>query len=438
MNIRQKLALKFCLLVASMFLVFGMSLYYFSSSYRATEFTIRMKNRGTTIVNLLSDESKINTTLLNSINADTKNALFNETVEIFDASNKLLYADSKKDLYNLKKRESYSFNYLLKDKNYKVTISAYDQYGMDYLVNLRIILFIGLILSVFSSYFAGWLFAGLALQPISEIIREANEITVSKLNLRLNEGNQKDELAQLAITFNRVLERLKTGFEMQRAFISNASHELRTPLTSLSGHIEVNLKKERSTGEYIELLESLLIDIKGLSKISNNLLDLALATTDSGRLKLKQIRIDELLYSARSKLLKNYPLYSVNIQFTHSPESENALSIFGNDALIETAFYNLMENACKYSDNHSSNIYFDTGSNEIKLSFADEGIGIPAEDFSKITEPFFRGSNAKNIPGSGLGLSLTQKIVELHKGSMAISSVMNKGTTVTIILPIIG
>jgi signal transduction histidine kinase len=453
MNIRQNLALKFCLIVATLFVLFAFALYYFSSSYRASEFHIRMKNRGKTVVNLFSDVKQIDNTLLQSINAKTENALFDETVSIFGMDNHLLFSDSEDSLnqqieikflgdingsdrvFNLEKKEVVGFLYAVKEKQFKVVVAAYDKYGIDNIRNLKIILFVGLLLSIFLSYVAGWFFSGLALMPISKIINDANEITVSKLNLRLSEGNKKDEIAQLSMTFNRVLDRLEKGFEMQRTFISNASHELRTPLTSITGHIEVTLKKERSTIEYIELLESLLIDIKNLSKISNNLLDLALATTDIGALKLKNIRVDEVLFSAKERLIKNIPTYKIVITFHSLSFDEMRLTVFGNESLIESAFFNLMENACKYSANNAVEVLFEVMDEHIVLLFKDNGIGIPYLEITKIAEPFYRATNARNWQGSGLGLSLTKKIIELHKGDIQIHSIENEGTEIKVVLP---
>ncbi len=437
MNIRQNLALKFCLIVASLFLLFAFSLYFFSSSYRQSGFNVRLKNRGTTVVNLLTDVKQIDNTLLKSINADTKNALFNETISVYDQNNALVYSDSKDSTNRQANIETCNFTYSVKDKPFKVIVSAFDKFGLDNLRNLKIILVVGSLIAILVSYIAGWFFSGLALNPISKIISDANEITVSKLNVRLNEGNRKDEIAQLSITFNKVLDRLEKGFEMQRAFVSNASHELRTPLTSITGHIEVTLKKERNTTDYVELLKSLLSDIRSLSKISNNLLDLALATTDVGALKLKNIRIDELLFSSKEKLLRNFPEYKATISFISFPEEEAGLTVFGNEPLMESAFFNVMENACKYSENRGVEVVFSGNKEGIELRFKDSGIGIPATELTKIIDPFYRATNARSIPGSGLGLSLTQKIIELHKGILQIHSVEKKGTEIVIVLPLI-
>ena len=94
-----------------------------------------------------------------------------------------------------------------------------------------------------------------------------------------------------------------------------------------------------------------------------------------------------------------------------------------------------MENACKYSDNKTVEIAFKTNDGTIELEFKDNGIGIPHIEIEKIFQPFYRASNAGNKPGNGLGLALTKKIVELHKGAIEITSVLNTGTVIRVIFP---
>ncbi len=454
LNIRQNLALKFCLIVATLFILFAGSIYYYSDSYRVMMFDLRMKNKGTNAAMMLIDIDPIDSALLRTINVKTKSAMFDVSVYVFDMNNKLLYNNTNAGIseqvktellriekdsdikFTIGKNEAIGFFYSVRGKSFKVIISAYDKYGLENILHLEIILLLSILLSVVVSYFAGLLFSGYALQPIMKIISDVDDINVSKLNMRLNEGNQKDEIAQLSITFNKMLDRLERGFEMQRSFISNASHELRTPLTSMNGHIEVTLKKERSQKEYIALLNSLLDDIKNLNKISNNLLDLALVKTDVNLLQLKNIRVDEILFSARDRIMKYCPTCKVAINFISFPSDEKSLTILGNEQLIEAAFFNLMENACKYSENHAVEVSFNASDTMIELSFKDKGIGIPAFEISKIGEPFYRATNVNDKPGNGLGLSLTYKIMELHQASIKITSEENVGTTVKIVFAI--
>ena len=232
-----------------------------------------------------------------------------------------------------------------------------------------------------------------------------------------------------------MLDRLEKAFELQKGFVSNASHELRTPLTSMKGHIEITLKKERDIKEYVETLQLLSDEVENLNKISNNLLQLAMATTDITSLKLKNVRVDEALFSGKEDILKTFPNYKVTIEFLTLPENELLLSIFGNEQLIKSAFYNLIENACKYSENKEAEISFKVFNGMIELIFKDKGIGIPQDEIAKIFQPFYRASNSRNITGSGLGLSLTKKIVELHKGNITINSLLNIGTDIQIVFP---
>ncbi len=417
-------------------------------------FDIRMRNKGINATTMLVDIDPIDSTLLRTINLKTKSAMFDANVYVFDEDNKLIYNNSEDSIpQQLKKtlaeingntdisfkagyKEAIGFVYHVNGKLFKIIVCAYDKYGLENLEHLKIIFLSSILVSVIVSYCAGWLFSEYALQPISKIINDVDEINISKLNVRLSEGNEKDELAQLAITFNKMLDRLEKGFDMQRSFISNASHELRTPLTSMNGHIEVTLKKARQEKEYVELLHSLLDDIKNLNAIFNNLLDLAIVTTDINVLQLKNVRVDEILFSARERLIKYIPTYHVSINFGSFPNDEKKLTILGNEQLIESAFFNLMENACKYSANNSVEVLFNVTDKNIQLRFKDTGIGIPSSEISKIGEPFYRATNAKDKQGNGLGLSLTQKIIELHSGSLQISSQENVGTEVKITIPV--
>ena len=378
----------------------------------------------------------------------------NETFYIFNDDNKLTYTNDTSFINNpppdtetlnkientdkifyLGVKEAVGFIYYGKIVQYKVIISAYDQLGFDGLQSLKIILLIGCVLSVACSYILGWIYSGNALKPIDNIINDVDKITATELNLRLDEGKKQDEIERLSMTFNQMLDRLVKAFDTQKGFISNASHELRTPLTSMKGHIEVTLSKDRSSQEYSEVLRALLLDIENLSKISNNLLSLALATTDASALKLKKIRIDEILFAAREELLSNNTRYIVTITLSSIPEDENRLSITGNEQLIKTAFFNLLENGCKYSDNNAVEVSFNTAAHEMELVFKNTGIGIPESEIGQVFQPFYRASNVENKTGSGLGLALTQKIIELHKGGIEIHSVVNKETSVRVVFP---
>jgi signal transduction histidine kinase len=455
MDIRKRLTIRFCLIVMTLFVMFSLCVYFFSSLHRKSEFYTRLKNRGTTVSQILDNVTEMDSSLLKEIDKNTKNALYGEILYIYDRHNKLIYNNvSFKNKYPISDEllnaidirddrrfllgstESLGFIYSGETVTFKVIISANDQLGFSGLQSLKIILLVGCILSSICSFILGWIFSGSALKPITHIVSDVNKITATALNLRLYEGKRQDEIERLAITFNQMLDRIQGAFQTQKGFISNASHELRTPLTSMKGQIEVTLGRTRNTQEYTETLHALLLDIDNLNKISNNLLSLALATTDAGALKLTPVRLDEILFVARDELLQSYPAYKVTIAFRSIPEDEKQLCILGNEQLIKTAFVNLLENGCKYSDNTSVEVLFDATSSEIVLEFKNTGAGIPESEIGHLFQPFFRASNVRDQMGSGLGLTLSQKIIELHKGGIEIRSVINNETTVKVILPV--
>jgi len=252
MDIRKRLTIRFSLIVISLFALFSISVYFFSSLHRKSEFYTRLKNRGTTVVQLLDNVKSMDKPLLQEIDKNTKNALYGEVIYLYDSNNKLIYDNSSAETnysvnvsslnkiaknkdyeFSFGRSEALGFNYSGKEADYKVIISAYDELGLNGIKSLELILFIGSILAFASSYILGWIYSGSAMTPITRIIDDVDKITATALSLRLNEGKKQDEIERLAVTFNKMLDRIGMAFETQKGFISNASHELRTPLTAM-------------------------------------------------------------------------------------------------------------------------------------------------------------------------------------------------------------
>lgn len=453
MKIKTKLALTFTIIVASILLFFATAIYFFSSSYREAQFYARLEEKAINTAKLLVDVKEVSYDLLKIIEKNTF-ALVDEKVTIYNYSGKIIYYNNEQantplsnQLSNqikqrkvvkkqVDKNDFLGFLFISKNNKFIVTASAYDKYGIGKLKNLRIILLVGLIISVGLTMLAGWTFADQALKPISNVISQVDKITARNLELRLDEGNRSDEIAHLSITFNQMLNRIEEAFNLQKHFVSNASHELRTPLTSTTGQLEVALLKERTSPEYITTMQSVLEDLRGLSRLTNGLLVLAQTNMDSGSLRLIEVRLDELLWNTRDELIKNKPNYKIDIETGVFPEDENKLTVLGSEQLLKSAITNLMDNACKFSYKNHANILFNVNINSISLSFMNQGIAIPKEDLKNIFQPFYRTENAKTFAaGHGLGLSLTEKIIKLHKGKIDITSTEQGKTTVYIEIP---
>lgn len=453
LKIRTRLTLQFTYIVTFILILFSFIIYYFSANYREYDFYSRLENKAINTAKLLIEVKEVDYNLLKIIDRNTINALYNEKVMIFDYDDNQIYNSLDDDSISVSKalldkirllkdvrfhegkKEVIGLLYADKYDRFVVIASALDNYGIKKLNNLKWIILVGLFTSIGLTVFTGRAYANRALKPISDVVSQVDKITISSLNMRVNEGNGTDEIAQLAVTFNKMLERLESAFEMQRSFVSNASHELRTPLTSITGQIEVSLMKTRTHDEYVNILESVLEDIKNLNALSNGLLDLARASSDISAIALHPMRIDEIMWETRAELLERKKDYKVSIEFKELIEDEKELTLLGNDHLIKTAIVNLMDNACKFSSDKSVEIVLSVRDKFIVTEFTDKGIGIDSAETERIFQPFFRASNAKNISGNGLGLSLTDKIIKIHRGFISIDSKLNKGTVVTISIP---
>jgi signal transduction histidine kinase len=452
MNIKKKLAIKFALIVASILLLSSLLVYVSSARYRQQEFNARLKDKAIDMAKLLIDVDEVDNALLKIINKNTV-SLPEEEVLIYNYRNEELYDSNEdagapvpvalldqirleKELYYAEgKKEVIGILYPGKYNRYVVIASATDTYGLSKLQNLRYVLVLVFLISVGITIIGGWVFASQALRPIAEVVSEVNNISARNLHARLHEGNRKDEIANLAITFNRMLERLEVAFTLQKSFVANASHELRTPLTAVTSQIEVTLLRKREAEAYENVLQSVLEDIHSLSKLYNGLLELAQLDLEKDKIAIECLRMDELLLAAIEELTEAKPQYQLLFGYDMPTEDEEKLTVRGSEALLRSAMINLMDNACKFSKGHPATVTLAEVPGYLKIAVSDRGIGIAPDDLTRIREPFYRAGNSARIKGHGLGLSLTDKIIKWHEGIVQIESILHVGTTVTVLIP---
>jgi two-component system, OmpR family, sensor histidine kinase ArlS len=448
-KIRSKLTYLFVIIVGSLLIIFSIYIYYFSAEYREQEFYARLKEKAITTAKLLIGPNQIDQNLLKALDRKDLTVLHSEEIMIFNHLDEEIY-DSGSDTIPITKEflnhvrthgeskvksgKTEIIGVLYKDNlnKYVVVTSALDTYGFSKQKNLLIILVVGCISGIAIVFFAGWYFSFKALKPMSDIVEQVDKITGTDLSKRVVSANNKDEIAHLTSTFNNMLARVEKAFDAQKSFVSNASHELRTPLTSITGQIEVVLLKERDKEEYKAVLNSVLEDIKGITDLSNALLELAKVTGDATVSHWETVRIDELLWEVKENIIKRKPEYKVEIHLSEIPEDESMLSLKGFQKLLFVAFYNLIENGCKFSSEKRVRVSLEVRPEDIEIKFEDKGIGIDPKDLLTVFEPFYRASNATNIHGHGVGLSMTKKIIELHRGNIQIHSVLQEGTTISV------
>lgn len=455
MEIRKKITYQFIAIVALILFLTSTAVYVSFSETRKEEFYDRLTSKAKLVAQMLIEIDEIDAALLRRIERNNPLSLPNEKIIIYDNHNNQIYSNDESntisitgDLVNQVRKEVeikfdqepseiLGYFYATPSEEIVVFIAATDIFGHKKLERLQIILVVVLIIGLIIVFFAGRIFASRALKPISNIITQVDGISISNLNERVDEGNGRDEIARLAATFNKMLARLETAFNVQKNFIANASHELHTPLTVLTGHLEVELLKPRQIEEYQSTINSVLSEIKNLTEISNRLLLLAQTSSELAKTNFFSFRIDDSLWQARNEIMKRHADYNVNIRFGNKIDDDGLLMIYGNPPLLKTAIVNLMDNGCKYSTNKHVDVYLDLYEKDyINIKFIDNGIGISEEEKKMIFQPFYRSKDVMNIKGHGIGLSLVEKIINLHNGKIFVESSPGKGSTFAVSLPI--
>nr|MBC7614110.1 HAMP domain-containing histidine kinase [Pseudopedobacter sp.] len=453
MKIRNKLTLLFTGIVAAIFLVFALVIYISFNKNREEEYYKQLNTIAITKAKLLLD-AKVSPQVLQLIYRNSQNVLYEEEVAVYDTSFHLKYHDAveidkvketrqmideivRKHYIKFYQGKMQVVGILYKHKtgNYVLTAAANDQLGYAKLQNLKYTLIIAFLSTIILIYLCGLFLANRALQPVSDLIEEVEEITATNLDLRIKEGNGSDEIAELAITFNAMLNRLEKSFDAQKEVVSNISHELRTPLTAMLAELQLTLEKDRSNEAYKTSIAQAIDDAKKIVRLSNSLLDLAKANYDLTEISFKELRVDELILDARGDLLHAQPAYKINIIFETEIEDDHFISIMGNEYLLKLAFINLLENGCKFSKALEVTVAINYFGDKTILRFQDQGIGIDEKDLPNVFKPFYRGANQDFADGNGIGLSLTKKILELHSGTISLQSKTGEGSTFTVELP---
>jgi signal transduction histidine kinase len=440
------------MLTIAIMIFFSGCVYLFYLRHRREDFSIRLKNKAINTATLLISVKGINPQLMKIIDDktvtnmndvtviilnDEKNVLYSnrDSVEVLDLLPEFRKLDWKRNDRKFENQKLYlSIQNIYHGQTYYILASARDLYGQSELNKLLVILIIVFVFSVILIVFAGYFNAQQSLIPIKDIIRQVDDIKASNLSSRLVIKN-RDEIAELSDNFNQMLERLEKAFESERMFVSNVSHELRTPVTSIIGQVEVSLMKPRDKKEYEMLLHSILDDVSNMKTIINGFLDLAEAGIGPGHHKFNILRTDELIFSARDEILKRKPNYEVHIEFENLPEDEKEVSIMGNERLLSILLINLIDNACKFSDQHRAFVKIGYESFFVTLRFIDNGIGIPKEELELIYQPLYRATNTTGKGGHGIGLSIVKRIADIHQAKVDIVSALNVGTEVTIKFP---
>jgi signal transduction histidine kinase len=272
--------------------------------------------------------------------------------------------------------------------------------------------------------------------PLAVLTRRLEEALSHPLR-RVHADDLSDEVRVLVAGLNARLDALSAAEKEQQQFIADVSHELRTPLTILRGSLEVALEEERPAEEYREAIGNALLEVRHLTRLSQNLLFLTRGA--SGRVTLSFANLD--LGKFASDVVRDLSTAAADggLALTVSlPKSP--VYVFADAGRLQQVLHNLLENAFRYTASGGKvAVRVETAPGEALLAVSDTGAGIPESDQPYVFERFFRskGSRQANPGGSGLGLSIVRWIVEAHKGRVTIESAVGRGSTFTVHLPVI-
>ncbi|WP_400191514.1 ATP-binding protein [Hymenobacter sp. B81] len=458
MSIRLRLALQFAAIVAITLLLFSLLIYFFTARSRGEVFERSLRNRALVVAHVYFDaghprsDERHRSTYQRYLRQFYR-TLPDEEVRIYDAQGKVVFREGlstarrvpadwfgRQEELLVSEQGDWAYTVGLRYTvpgrgTFLVAAWSVDTDSRQMLGTLRGILLLGLLTSLVLAGVGGWVFADQVLRPMRQIVREVSRISASDLHRRLSRADGHDEVSQLAMTFNRLLDRLETAFVGQRTFVRDASHELRTPLTVLIGELEVALLQPREAEEYRHVMQSTLDAARLLKDLTNGLLQIARASDDPSQVPLTRLRFDELLLQAHDEVRRRHPTYRIDLDFQLPPDLDPVVE--GNEPLLLVAMLNVLENACKFSRGAPRPVLasLSADARRLRLVVSDWGVGMAEADRLQVFVPFFRADNARGVPGHGIGLPLTNKIMELHGGAVHVSSQLGQGTQVMLELP---
>ncbi|THE12526.1 HAMP domain-containing histidine kinase [Bacillus timonensis] len=270
-------------------------------------------------------------------------------------------------------------------------------------------------------------------KPISDLTKATKSLESGDFNVKVD-SNRHDELGLLSKSFLQMARRLEQTDEIRKEFISNISHDIQSPLSNIKGYTSLLEKESVTTEEKSQYVSIINGEIERLSSLTKQLLLLASLDRNEDIVKKRSFNLGQQI----KDLIRNYQ-WSISekgimLEFT-LPDIE----IVGDPSLLDTVWDNLLSNAIKYNKPDGTiEISAQEIGDSVLIKFEDSGIGMKDLEVERAFERFYRAdqSRTRSIEGTGLGLSIVKMIVDLHGGSISVSSKESIGTTFIVELPI--
>ena len=301
------------------------------------------------------------------------------------------------------------------------------------LLAARQVFYLALPMVILAAGIGGYLLAKRSLAPLGWMAQQARQITEHSLHKRLEIGEASEELTALSRSFNELLARLDQSFDTMRRFVADASHELRTPLSAIRGEADVALALDRSPAEYKESLAIIQDEARRLSRLVEDLLNLARADAGKVRLRVEEFYLNDLLAECCRSIQPRAAAKSIAVE--RGPSED--VQFRGDEELLRRLILNLLDNALRYTpEGGRISVALDAEPDRLALRVSDTGIGIPPEAAPHVFERFYRADKARSRQdgGFGLGLAVVKWIAEAHNGTVELQSAPGAGSTFTVSL----
>lgn len=270
-------------------------------------------------------------------------------------------------------------------------------------------------------------------QSLTNLASQIELISSSNLDSHIRDIKSKDEIGNLAQSFNNLLDRLSEAFKREEQFIADVAHELKNPLATQRSALEIALSKKRTNEEYRVALNDALTDNNHLSSTLKNVLDLAWSELPNEQKNAKNFNLSELMEDLYEIAVKMATAKNIKIK----KSIEKGILISGFKDKLGRAILNIIDNAIKYTSSQGTiNLKFEKVKQKIHISINDTGQGIKKDDIPHIFDRFYRGSSVEKVQGSGLGLAISKSILAVHKGKIFVKSKVGKGTQFSLTLPL--
>ncbi|MEY3984157.1 MAG: hypothetical protein RL160_1716 [Bacteroidota bacterium] len=445
MTLKRNVTIGVAIAFSIIYFIAAASIYLFFSSFREEEFLSRMEQKAENTLMLLVKLEAKNTQVVQLFDQEMINKLFNEQTIVFDSGFKVIYASivssslrndtnslnllrSQSEFHYSKDKQDYlGKKYTLNGRNYYVLMTAEDKYGRSKLDFLLILLVSSFIISIFLIWVLSFYLIKRLLKPLDTFERQITAITVGNLNEPIHVGSAKNEITLLTAAFNKLLERLKDAFELQKDFAASASHELRTPLTRIAFQLENMVERSDLDANLSLQLRKLRDDVYQLSELVSSLLLLANIEAKGVTGFYTQERLDEIIFRAYERVKLLHPEFSMVFSAEVSKQVNKELQVAAVPDMLDIAFLNLLKNACIYSTNHEALLrIIQDRDDQITVVISNNGPTLNNAEADRLFNAFSRGANARLVLGSGLGLRIVRHILNLH-GARIDYSVNSKG-----------